>query len=554
MTDTTASVPPPEGDIPEAAIERRRYRSSQLIWLVPIIAAIVGLSLAVKFYLEQGPVITITFKSGEGIEAGKTRIKFKDVQVGLVKSITISRDRSSVKVVAQLNKEAENLLVADTRFWVVSPRISGGGISGLNTLMGGSYIAMDAGVSTAEQVEFTGLDGPPAVKMDEPGRQFVLQAQDIGSLNVASPIYYRRIQAGEVISYQLNKEGSGVTITIFIRAPFDQYVKANTLFWHASGVEFSLDAGGVKVNTQSVSSILLGGIAFQTPEDNRENKPAPSNSIFTLFADRDEALKRSDTIVERYLLVFHESVRGLSVGAPVDLRGVAVGEVSKIGVELGAGRKNVVMPVEINFYPERLRARYRTTTQQRAPTDTRKLLATLVEQGLRAQLRNGNLLTGQLYIALDFFPKETATRIDWTRNPPLLPTTTGSLEQFQTSLMQVVQKLERLPLEELAGDARTTLKRLDSTLASADHLLKGVDASLLPEARGMVHDVRTTLDELRTTLTSARQALAADAPLQHDLREALREMNRAAQSLRTLGDYLERHPEALLQGKKEETR
>lgn len=554
MTDTTASVPPPESDIPEAAIERRRYRSSQLIWLVPIIAAIVGLSLAVKFYLEQGPVITITFKSGEGIEAGKTRIKFKDVQVGLVKSITISRDRSSVKVVAQLNKEAENLLVADTRFWVVSPRISGGGISGLNTLMGGSYIAMDAGVSTAEQVEFTGLDGPPAVKMDEPGRQFVLQAQDIGSLNVASPIYYRRIQAGEVISYQLNKEGSGVTITIFIRAPFDQYVKANTLFWHASGVEFSLDAGGVKVNTQSVSSILLGGIAFQTPEDNRENKPAPSNSIFTLFADRDEALKRSDTVVERYLLVFHESVRGLSVGAPVDLRGVPVGEVSKIGVELGAGRKNVVMPVEINFYPERLRARYRTTTQQQAPTDTRKLLTTLVEQGLRAQLRNGNLLTGQLYVALDFFPKETAARIDWTRNPPLLPTTTGSLEQFQTSLMQVVQKLERLPLEELAGDARTTLKSLDSTLASADRLLKGIDASLLPEARGMVHDVRTTLDELRTTLTSARQALAADAPLQHDLREALREMNRAAQSLRTLGDYLERHPEAVLQGKKEETR
>lgn len=547
MTDTPPPRQMPDTDIPEAYVEQRRYRSSQLIWLIPIIAAIVGLSLAVKFYLEQGPVITITFKSGEGIEAGKTRITFKDVQVGLVKSVTIAKDRASVTVTAQLNKEAENLLVADTRFWVVSPRISGGGVSGLNTLMGGSYIAMDAGLSTAEQTEFTGLEGPPVARVDEPGRQFVLQTDDIGSLNVASPIYYRRIQVGEVSSYQLNREGTGVTVTIFIRAPFDRYVKKNTLFWHASGVEFALDANGVKVNTQSMASILLGGIAFQTPEDGKESATAAANSVFTLFSDREEALKRSDTVVERYLLVFRESVRGLVVGAPVDLRGVTVGEVSKISVELGPDRKGVVMPVEISFYPERLKARYRATSHQRAPADTRKLLASLVGQGLRAQLRTGNLLTGQLYVAFDFFPQEAAAQVDWSRNPPLLPTTAGSMEQLQTSLLRVVQKLERLPLEELAGDARTTLKSLDTTLAGADRLLKGIDDSLLPEARGMMTDVRTTLEEVRSTL-------AADAPLQHDLRETLREVNRAAQSLRTLGDYLERHPEALLQGKKEEPR
>lgn len=542
----------PDNQIPEAYVERRRYRTSQLIWLIPIIAAIVGLSLAIKSYMEQGPVITISFKNGEGIEAGKTKIKFKDVQIGEVKAVTISKDRTSISVVAQLNKEAQNLLVADTRFWVVRPRISGGGISGLGTLMGGSYIGMDAGVSTTSQREFIGLDGPPAVKLDEPGRRFVLKAADIGSLNVASPIYYRRLQVGEVIGYQLDKGGAGVTVNIFIRAPFDQYVKVNTQFWHASGVEFSLDANGVKVNTQSMASILLGGITFQTPEDSADSKPAEANSIFTLFNDRDEAMKRTDTIVEKYLLVFRESVRGLAVGAPVDLRGVTIGEVSKISVEIDADRKNILMPVEILFYPERLHARYRKASKSRTPADTRKLLGSLVEQGLRAQMRSGNLLTGQLYIALDFFPKAAPARLNWNANPPVLPTIAGSMEQFQNSLMQVVQKLERMPLEELATDARKTLQILESTLGSADKLIKGLDGNVLPEAKLMIEDVRKTLDELRQTLGSARQTLSSDAPLQHELREALREMNKAAQSLRTLGDYLERHPEALLRGKKEE--
>ncbi len=547
MSDTL-----PEQDVPSAYVERRRFRTSQLIWLIPVIAAIVGLSLAVRSYLEHGPVITITFKSAEGIEPGKTKIKFKDVQVGLVKAVTISKDSSNVVIVAQLNKEAEPLLVEDTRFWVVSARISGGNISGLGTLMGGSYIGLDAGISKVERTEFIGLDRPPVVKMNEPGSQFILWAADIGSLDISAPVYYRRLQVGEVIGYELDKDGKGVTLKVFIRAPYHQYVKRNTLFWHASGIEVNMDANGVKINTQSMVSIILGGIAFQAPEDTADAEPASSNNIFTLFSTKEEAFRRTDSIVETYLLVFRESVRGLTVGAPVDMRGVTVGEVSKIGIELDADGKSVVMPVEIRFYPERLRASYRSGPGKKAPLNTRKLLGSLVEQGLRAQLRNGSILTGQLYVALDFFPKTTLARINWNSAPPAFPTITGNMEQFQTSLVNIVQKLEKLPLEELAGDARQTLHTLETTLASADKLLKSLDASIVPEARLMVEDVRKTLEELRETLGSARQAIAEDAPLQTDLREALREMNKAAQSLRTLGDYLERHPESLLRGKKEE--
>jgi paraquat-inducible protein B len=547
-------------EIPKAYVERRRYRSSQLIWLIPIIAAIIGISLAVKSYLERGPVITITFMNGEGVEAGKTKIKYKDVQIGEVKSITISKDRTHVVVTAELNKEAEELLVDDTRFWVVRARISGGSITGLGTVMGGSYIGVDAGMSKAERYDFTGLESPPVIRRDDPGRQFVLHAADIGSLNISSPIFYRHMQVGEVISYELDKDGKGVTLRAFIRSPYDQYVKTNSLFWHASGIDFTLDANGVRVNTESMVSILLGGIAFQTEDDSAGAKPAGPNSVFTLFANRNEAQMRPDTLVENYILVFRESLRGLPVGAPVDLRGVTVGEVTRINIELDPRKKSFSMPVEIKFYPERLKARYRNA-QKGKLMDSRKLLDALVENGFRAQVHSGNLLTGQLYVALDFFPQAPRARIDWRKNPPEFPTITGSMEQFQTALMHILQKIEKLPLEELSGDARKTMQSLDATLKSTDRLLKGIDATILPEARGMVEDVRKTLDEVRKTMDDARktlgsanQTLSADAPLQLDMREALREMGRAAQSLRTLGDYLERHPESLISGKKEEKR
>jgi paraquat-inducible protein B len=545
MTDTPQQADIPE--IPDAVVERRRRRSSQLIWTIPIIAALIGISLTINSYMNRGPVITITFKSGEGIEARKTKIKFKDVQIGEVKAITIAKDRSHVVVTAEMFKGTDGLLVEDTRFWVVRPRISGGSISGLGTLLDGSYISVDAGTSNEDTDEFHGLERPPVVSMDVPGRKFVLHASNIGSLDISSPLFYRRMQVGEVIDYQLDKDGKGVTLKVFVRAPYDQNVRNNTLFWHASGVDLSLDANGVKLNTESMLTIMLGGISFQSPDDQGDAPTAPPNSTFTLFANKDEAMKRPDTVVENYTLVFRESVRGLALRAPVDLRGVTVGEVTRIGVDMDPRSKKFEMPVEVQFYPERLRAHYRNKSARGKPMDSRKLLNSLVEHGFRAQLRSGSLLTGQLYIALDFFPKPPPAKIDWSKNPPELPTITGSMEQFQTTLLQIVQKIEKIPFEELAGDARKTIQTLDTTLKSADKLIKTLDGSVAPE-------LRTTLEDVRTTLGAAKQTLSADAPLQQELRDTLRELGRAAQSLRVLGDYLERNPESLIRGKKEDER
>ena len=552
-TDSKQEAAQP-ADIPDAIIDRRRRSSAQLIWLIPIVALIVGLSLAAKAYVEKGPVITISFKSGEGIEAGKTKIKYKDVQIGQVRSITISKDRSSVLVTADLAKEAADFLKADTRFWVVRPRITGSSISGLGTLTAGSYIGMDVGKSNEDKTSFSGLEAPPVVTMDMPGRQFVLHATDIGSLSVGSPIFFRHLQVGEVVSSDLEKDGETVTLRVFVQAPYDKFVRNSTLFWHASGIDFKLDANGMTVNTESLLSIVMGGIAFQTPDDFDEAPQAEQGRNFTLFSNKEEALKRPDNIVENYILVFKESVRGLTVGAPVDLRGITVGEVAKIKAELDPASKNVTMVVQIRFYPERLKPRSSSSTDQKSLTDSHKLLDAMVKKGFRAQLKSGSLLTGQLYVALDFFPEAAPARINWSRNPALLPTISGNMAQFQISLMKIVQKLEKMPLEELTNDARKTVQSLDGTLKSADTLLKNIDTTVVPETRLMMEDVRKTLDGDNKALAEVKQTMSADAPLQVDLRDTLRELGRAAQSLRVLGEYLERNPEALLRGKKEDLR
>jgi paraquat-inducible protein B len=539
MTDAPRN--PNVSAIPEAVVEPKRLFSLQLVWLIPIVAAIIGGTLAVRSYLQQGPTITITFKSGEGLEAGKTKIKFKDVEVGLVTEITISKDLKHVIATAELKKEIASHLVDDTKFWVVRPQISGGGITGLGTLMGGTYIGMDVGRSPKPRDAFQGLERPPVVTMDEPGSRFRLHSQDLGSLDIGSPLYFRRIQVGQVLSYELDHDGKGVTFKVFVAAPYDRYVRASTRFWHASGIDIALDADGLKVNTQSLASIVVGGIAFQTPDEEGSTPPADPNIAFTLCTSRDEAMKRPDAYSATYAMIFKESVRGLSVGAPVDFRGVVIGEVTAIRVEFDSRNKQVNMQVETRVYPQRLLSR--SVNPFKAGSNvSRKQLDVMVTNGLRAQLKSGNMLTGQLLVSLDFFPAAPKTGIDWSADPPRFPTTPSSLVELQATLGQIVKKLEKLPLDQVVVDMRQALKSFDATMKSADQMVKRADAEVVPEARA-------TLEEARKTLQTAKRVLEDDAPLQQDLRETLRELSKTARSLRILTDQLERRPESLIRGK-----
>ncbi|MES2563129.1 MAG: MlaD family protein, partial [Pseudomonadota bacterium] len=296
--------PPELSEIPQAVRVRRRRWAMQWVWLLPVVAAVIGGWLAVRAILSDGPNVTIRFKTAEGIEPGKTRVKFKDVDIGVVRRITLADDRAGIIVRAELSKAARDLVVEDTRFWVVRARIAGGSISGITTLLSGSYIGMDPGKSTGSRRDFEGLETPPVITTGLVGKQFLLRADDIGSLDVGSPVYFRRLEAGRVIGYELDQAGTGIVVRVFVNAPYDQFVTGNTRFWQASGIDVALDANGLKFNTESLASVVLGGLAFQTPEDAAPQPASPDGATFMLFQDRTQAMKEPITRRERYALTF----------------------------------------------------------------------------------------------------------------------------------------------------------------------------------------------------------------------------------------------------------
>jgi paraquat-inducible protein B len=524
--------------VPEAqTVPKPRWRL-QVIWLIPLVAVLIGGWLAVHAILERGPTITLRFTTAEGLEVGKTKIKYKDVDIGLVKAVTLSKDLSQVVATAELSKDFAPHLVADTRFWVVRPRIAAGTASGLSTLLSGSYIAVDVGRSVKPRTDFIGLEVPPIVRFDIPGQVYTLHSDNPGSLAVGVPVFFRQIPVGQVAGYALDPDGKGVTVRVFVNAPYTRHVNANTRFWNAGGIKVRLDASGIKVDTQSLVSIAIGGIAFDNPDSAQVQPAASEHTEFRLFADRDEAMKIPETEVLKMVMVFNESVRGLALGAPVDFEGIDIGEITAINLDINLQNGKISIPVEVNLYPARLRMRSR---EQRAPLGAARLRAfidTMVTQGLRAQLRSGNLLTGQRYVALDYFKGQPRARTNWEKTPPELPTIEGNLQEIQTALASVAAKLDRLPLEKIGTDLR-------QTLGTANALLQRLDTEVAPEARGALADARKALNSVDRTL-------APGQPLQQDARATLQEVGRAAQALRVLADYLERHPESLIHGKKED--
>ena len=547
-------------NLPQANVVPRRRQRISIVWIVPILAAVVAIGIAIQRILSEGPTITIVFKIAEGVEAGKTFIKYKDVNIGQVTAVRLSKDYSRVEVTAKIDKSAAGLMVEDAKFWVVEPRVTLSGVSGLGTLLSGNFIGFETGKSDKQQRNFTGLEVPPIITGSQPGRGFVLKAENLGSLGIGSPIYYRRLQVGQVIAYDLEGDGKAVDIKIFINAPYDKYVNPGTRFWNASGIDVSVGAGGVDVRTQSLVALLAGGIAFDTPSFTAKAEPAAANTIFTLYNDQSTAMKQPDAISARYVLYFTESLRGLSVGAPVTLLGLAAGEVTDVGIDIDPATLTLRGRVEFVFFPERLVARLNRkqaavgeAMERNLPKRHAFVQREIEQRGARAQLKSGNLLTGQLYVAIEYFPNAPKAKVDWSRDPTELPVVPSTVSDLEAKITGIVAKLDKLPLEAIGNDLKKALASLDQTLKDTSNAINRIDADVTP-------GLKTTLDGLRGTIAAADGVLkntdatlvGKDAPAQQELRDALQEIARAARSLRVLADYLERHPESLIRGKTEE--
>jgi paraquat-inducible protein B len=541
--------------LPQATVVPPKHFRVSAIWIIPILAALVAVGTAVQRLLTEGPTVSIIFKSAEGIEAGKTFIKYKDVNIGQVTAVQLTEDYSQVEVTAKISRRAAGLMVEDAMFWIVKPRITLSGVSGLNTLLSGNYIGFVGGKSNKPQRRFVGLDVPPIVA-DQPGRQFVLKAKELGWLGIGSPVYYRRLQVGKVAAYDFAPDGRAVDVTVFVNAPYDRFVTTETRFWNASGLDISTTASGVDVRMESLVALIVGGLAFDTPPDVLQTDAAPEKAVFTLFSNENAAMKAPDASMRRYVLFFNEPVGGLATGAPVTFLGLRAGEVTRVGLALDRTTAHVRPRVVITFNPERLIEDASGTALEHDEQQRYALLRRLVEErGLRAQLRTGSLLTGQVFVAFNYVPNASKAKIDLSQPMPELPVVASGRVDIEAKVSSILAKLDKVPVQAIASSLKKDLEALDEMLNETRTLVSNVDAQLVPQLKKDLEAMQRTLAAAERVIENAdARLLGPDALAQQELRDALQEFARAARSVRVLTDYLERHPESLLRGKRDTTR
>ncbi len=540
--------------MPEAEV-RTTKRGFSIVWLVPLVALAIGGWLVYKAVSEKGPVVTITFKSADGLEAGKTKIKYKDVELGVVNSIVLSKDLSQVIVTAELVKQAENFISQNTRFWVVRARVAAGGVSGLGTLFSGAYIGLDPGKPGKLATHFKGLEMPPVVTTDLPGSHFVLRASSLGSLNIGDPVYFRRIEVGQMVRYKLDEDGQAVTIEVFVHDPHHKLVRKNTRFWNASGLDVAIDAEGIRVDTESFVTLMIGGIAFDTPANMEPGEPAEENDVFDLYKNRESISEKTYVRKNRWLLHFEGGVRGLKSGASVELQGIQVGQVLDVNLEFDVENGAFRVPVLIETEPGRLR----TIGKYPEGAEKQKVMDYLVGKGMRAQLKTGSLITGQLLVALDMHPEAPPAKINWEGSYPEVPTVPTAMEEITTSLTQLLNKFEKLPIEQIGNDLRDTvagakqlinspdlqksITALNATLNQAQKFVAALNTGIAPELKTAVSNLDTALIQAQKLTKSLNSNVAPQ------LERTLKELQAAARSIKVWAAYLERNPEALIRGK-----
>lgn len=542
----------------------RRSRRVSVIWILPLAALALGAWLAWDTLATEGPRITISFLGAEGLQAGQSQLKYKDLTLGTVKSLVLSADRSRVIATVATTRQAAPLLSKDTVFWVVKPRLFAGNLTGFDTLLSGAYIGMVPGHAEADAREFVGHEDPPVLTTDVAGRTFLLKAERLGSITVGSPIFFRDLSVGEVLGWDLGEMAESATIHAFVRAPFDRYVHQDTRFWNASGLEVKLGGSGVDVQVQSLRALLLGGIAFDTPDNIAAGARGAPNEVFPLFPNNQAALAASYTRKVPFVAYFPGSIRGLAKGAEVTVHGLKVGEVTDVGLAYDTATRNVVAPVHFLVEPERI-----VGIGQRVATNTTDEVDELVKEGLRATLQSANLLTGQMLVGLDFLPDAARATVKRDGDAYVLPTSdSGSFSGIETSVSELLRKVNAVPLDQIGANLndmargmnelangpqlKQALTSLASLLATTQSTVRQLDAGLAPAARQLPEltaSLKKTLAGANGLLASLDNAYGDKTRFSRELDRSLVQLNDSLRSIQALADLLSRHPEALIRGR-----
>ena len=569
MSDPSVPQPDPTAIDPgEPTATTRHARRFQLIWLIPIVAALVAGFLAYQAVSQRGPTVTLTFRAADGLKAGTTKVRHKAVDLGTVSSIRLSDDLSRVVVVVQMQREATDELTENARFWVVRPRLNAGNVSGLDTLLSGAYIELDPGprgsASAPARRDFVGLEQPPAVRSDEPGQSYVLSAGRIGGITSGSPVLYRDVTVGEVLRWDMAPDGQGFTIAIFVRDPYNRFVRVGTNFWDTSGIGLDLGANGVQLRLESLQALLSGGISFDTNPEARATPLSPSGAEFRLYHDQSTAraagYKRRIPFVTR----FEDSVRGLAVGAPVEVFGIQIGAVTDVHLNFDPADGSAYVDVHFEVQPERILPEDRL--DQKSPLETTQ---SMVERGVRMQLHTANYLTGQLFLGMDYVKGAKPAVVTVMPDGAMyFPGNAGGLDSLISSVTDLSQKLAGIPFDQIGADLQKTLRNtseltggpelkqtlqaMAGTLSSIQDLVRKLDAGASPLLRRLPElsaSLQQTVDRASKLLTSADTAYLGNSQIKRDVERLLVQFNDAARSVRLLADFLTQHPESLIQGK-----
>jgi len=516
-----------------AAVPRattRRSRRISVIWIIPLVAVAIGGWLAWDTWSKEGPTIRISFDSGEGLQPGQSQLKFRDIVFGTVKSLELAPDHTHVVVTVATTHEAKPLLTDQTVFWVVKPRLFAGNVSGLETLLSGSYIGMMPGKAGGKvQHKFVGQEDPPILQENIPGHTFLLKAERLGSISVGSPVFFRDLSVGEVLGWDIADMAEYVTIRAFVRAPYDSYVHDETRFWNASGVSVKLAGAGVEVQMESLKALLLGGIAFDTPEAEIHTAATAENHVFPLFRDRDRAEAASYTRKIPLVSYFPGSVSGLARGSEVTMHGLVIGRVTDVRLAYDADKDIVVAPVRYEVEPQRI--------------------------------------IGQEVVALDFVTDAPPATLTKEGEDFVLPTTEGGgFAGLASSANDLLNKVSTIPFDQIGkslggilksvNDAtqgpqlKKALTDLSAMIASAQAMMQRLDTKQLPQ---LTADLEKTLTSANKLVLSLDSGYGDNTKFNRDLDRLMAQTTDAVRSIRALTDLLARHPEALIKGRQEGT-
>jgi paraquat-inducible protein B len=551
---------------PTAVVTSRidHKRRLPLIWAIPVVTVIIGAWLAWSTISQRGPLITITFETAEGLQANQSHVRHKDVDMGVVQKVSLTHDLKRVEVTVRMNREAEPLLTDKAEFWVVRPRFFAGAISGLQTLFSGSYIDLLPSAEGGEpKREFVGLENPPVLQSDVPGRTFLLQAKRIGSLNLGSPILFRDLEVGEVLGWDVGEMAREITIHAFVREPFDKYVRDNSRFWNASGAKVQLGANGIQLQVESLRAVVLGGIAFETPDDSRITQESKADHPFPLYDDQDAADSSTYKRSVPFVANFTSSVSGLAAGSPVTLRGLKIGEVSSVSLVYDRVLDNVLVPVHFTLEPDRI-------AMLDLPTngDLDVKMQELVQRGLRVKLASGNFLTGQKQLAMDVYKDAGAGELRKQGDAFVIPVMGGDADDVATAATNLVNRLNAIPFESIGKNLDETLAgvnalandkelsesvaALHSTLASAQTLVNNLNHGLTPTMQrlpAIANGLESTVQRTDKLVASLQTGYGGDSRFNRDVSQMMLQLSDAARSIRVLADLLSRHPEALIRGR-----